>query len=165
MQVDKQQLETKIANMEKELAEMRKLLATPDLTTTYWQPNEVTPDYWYVSPNLTILCQTLNPKNDKSPRYRVFKTKTEAKRYADYIKAEEILKKAIADLNQGWVPDFNNDKENKYYIYYSTYSVVPQTEICLCRKEQPTFMYMKSKEIAKIIKTQYKDTLITYFSY
>ena len=164
MQVDKQQLETKIANMERELAEMKGLLSVSNSITNYWQPNAVTPDYWYVSPDLTILCQTLNPKNDKSPRYRVFKTETEAKRYAEYIKAEETLKKAIADLNQGWVPNFNNGNEPKYSICCND-GVKLFIDSWHYRKEQPTFMYLKSKEIAEVIKEQYKEILITYYSY
>lgn len=91
MSTDKQQLETKIANMEKELAEMKKILATPEPVSTYWQPNEIAPDYWYMSPQRAVLCGSLNPKYDKSTRYRVFKTEAEASKYADYIKAEETL--------------------------------------------------------------------------
>ena len=166
MSIDKQQLETKISNMEKELAEMKKILATPEPISTYWQPSEVTPDYWHVSPQRAVLCGSLNPKNDKSPRYRVFKTEAEANKYADYIKAEETLKKAIADLNQGWWPDFNNGKQNKFCISFKT-NATPELciDIWLHRKEQPTFMYMKSKVIAETIRDQYKAELITYYSY
>ena len=166
MSIDKQQLETKISNMEKELAEMKKILATPEPVSTYWQPNEITPDYWHISPQRAILCGSLNPKNDKSPRYRVFKTEAEASKYADYIKAEETLKKAIADANKGWWPDFNNNKQDKFCLYLQHNSPVElYIDSWLYRKEHPSFMYMKSKVIAETIRSQYKDTLITYLSY
>lgn len=166
MSIDKQQLEAKISNMEKELAEMKKILATPELIINYWQPNEVTPDYWHVSPTGTILCNTLNSKNDKSPRYRVFKTEAEASKYADYIKAEETLKKAIAEANEGWWPDFNNGKQDKFFLcFLSDVTYKLDIDIYVYRKEQPAFMYMKSQEIAETIIEKYKSELITYFTY
>ena len=165
MPTDRQQLETKISNMEKELAEMKKILATPEPVSTYWQPSETTPDYWHVSPQRTVLGGSLNPKNDKSIRYRVFKTEAEASKYADYIKAEETLKKAIADLNQGWLPDFTTS-ETKYTIYLrADINRVLGIDTWSSRKEQPTFMYMKSRSITETIIAQYKSELITYFSY
>lgn len=162
MSTDKKQLETKISNMERELAEMKKILAIPEPVSTYWTPKRYE-EYWYVNSLLQV--QSLVNADNLGDRYRTFKTEEEAKRYAEYIKAEETLKKAIADLNQGWVPDFNNDNQIKYFIYYRADSRSLFIDSWYHRKEHPTFMYMESKEIAEIIRTQYKDTLITYFSY
>lgn len=162
MSTDKQQLETKIANMEKELAEMKKILATPDPVSTYWTPKKYE-DYWYVNSSLQV--QYLTNANNLGDRYRVFKTKAEACKYADYIKAEETLKKAIADLNQGWWPDFNS-KQEKFCIYILYNAPIEfYIDRWLYRKEQPSFMYMKSREIAETIRGQYKNELITYLSY
>ena len=165
MSTDKQQLETEIYNMERELAEMKRILSALEPVSTYWQPSEVTPDYWHVSPQGAVICGTLNPKNDKSPRYRVFKTKAEASKYADYIKAEETLKKAIADLNQGWVPDFKNGKQDKFFIYSQIADHKLYIDRWLYHKEQPAFMYMESRDIAESIIAKYQAELLTYFSY
>ena len=167
MSTDKQQLEIKISNMERELAEMKKILATPEPISTYWTPNtDNSEKYFFVN-------QIGNIKNDRAidrliSRYRVFKTEAEAFKYAEYIKAEETLKKAIADLNQGWWPDFTNSKQDKFcfYRHNNVLSLIEfYIERWLYRKEQPAFMYMKSRKIAETIRDKYKDELITYFSY
>ena len=116
MSTDKQQLETKISNMERELAEMKKILAVPEPVLTYWTPNTDNYEkYFFVN-------QIGNIKNDCAndrliSRYRVFKTEAEAFKYAEYIKAEETLKKAIAEANEGWLPDFSNSKQDKFCFY------------------------------------------------
>lgn len=166
MSIDKQQLETKISNMERELAEMKKILAIPEPVSTYWTPNTTNYEkYFFVN-------QIGNIKNDCAndrliSRYRVFKTEAEAFKYADYIKDEETLKKAIADLNQGWWPDFNTGEQDKFCIYSNNTNATH--ELCIgswfYRKEQPAFMYMKSRVIAETIREQYKAELITYLSY
>lgn len=166
MSTDKQQLEIKISNMEKELAEMKKILATPEPISTYWTPNtDNSEKYFFVN-------QIGNIKNDRAidrliSRYRVFKTEAEAFKYAEYIKAEETLKKAIADLNQGWWPDFTTGEQDKFCIYFNTSNTTHELYIdrWLYRKEQPAFMYMKSRKIAETIREQYKAELITYLSY
>ena len=164
MSTDKKQLEDKISNMEKELAEMKKILATPEPISTYWTPNTDNYEkYFFVN-------QIGNIKNDCAndrliSRYRVFKTEAEAFKYAEYIKAEETLKKAIAEANEGWLPDFSNSKQDKFCFYLKTFDNSLCLDTWLYRKEQPAFMYMKSQKIAETIRDKYKDELITYFSY
>lgn len=164
MSTDKKQLKDKISNMEKELAEMKKILATPELVSTYWTPNTDNYEkYFFVN-------QIGNIKNDYAndsliSRYRVFKTEAEASKYVDYIKAEETLKKAIADLNQGWWPDFNESTQDKFCFYLDISRGSLHIDRWIYRKEHPTFMYMKSRNIAETIRVQYKTELITYFSY
>ena len=162
MSTDNQQLEIKISNMEKELAEMKKILATPEPVSTYWTPKKYE-DYWYVNNSLQV--QTLTNSDNLGDRYRTFKTKAEASRYADYIKAEETLKKAIADLNQGWWPDFNNGKQDKFFIYSQIADHKLYIDRWLYHKEQPAFMYMESRDIAESIIAKYQAELLTYFSY
>ena len=165
MSTDKKQLEDKISNMEKELAEMKKILATPEPISTYWTPSTRTKERYFYLNQLGVVLSD-NAANPAISRYRVFKTEAEAFKYADYIKAEETLKKAIADLNQGWWPDFGSSKQSNFYFYYY-YEDTPTFYIDTIShsKEQPAFMYMKSKVIAETIKDNYKDELITYFSY
>ena len=161
MSTDKKQLEDKIYNMEKELAEMKKILATPEPISTYWTPSTRTKERYFHLNQLGVVLSD-NAANPAISRYRVFKTEAEAFKYADYIKAEETLKKAIADLNQGWWPDFTQSAQDKFCLY------LIDNSLCLTwlyRKEQPAFMYMKSRKIAETIREKYKDELITYFSY
>lgn len=164
MSTDKQQLETKISNMERELAEMKKILATPEPISTYWTPSTRTKERYFYLNQLGVVLSD-NAANPAISRYRVFKTEAEAFKYADYIKAEETLKKAIADLNQGWWPDFTQSAQDKFCLYLKTFDNSLCLDTWLYRKEQPAFMYMKSQKIAETIRDKYKDELITYFSY
>lgn len=165
MSTDKQQLEDKISNMEKELADMKKILATPELIINYWQPNESTPNYWYISPQRDVLCGSLNPRNDKLPRYRVFKTEAEASKYADYIKAEETLKKAIAEANEGWLPDWNNSEEPSSYVILRYPESSLQISAAYTIKTQPNFLYIKSNSLAQQLINKYQNEFLTYLSY
>lgn len=158
--VDKQQLQQQVNDMKAKLAEMEALLNQPAIN--YWQPSVLSLDkYYYISPLGTIGTDTANDSDIS--RYRVFKTEAEAQRYADYIKAEEILRKAIAEANKGWIPDWNKD-HNNYFIqltvdnrlFYSSESTY---------KNNPTFMYIKSAKLAEQLIKNYKNEFITYLSY
>ena len=158
------ELNQKISNMEAELAEMKALLNKPVQAINYWQPNETTPDYWHVSPTRTVLCSSLSPKNDKSPRYRVFKSAEEAEKYAEYIKAEETLRKAIAEANEGWVPNWDT-YELKCVIVAGFKTKYIKVLTFIEDKLFPNFMYIKSKELAESLMKEYKDEFLTYLSY
>ena len=163
MSTNKEQLQQKIANMEAELAEIKLLLSKPEPTINYWQPSETEPDYYYISPTNTTLANTLNPKNDRSTRYRVFQTEAEAQKYADYIKAEETIRKAIAEANEGWLPDWSNYDKSKFVIAL-TYGKIDVREF-RADKYLPNFMYIKSKQLAKQLIRDYEQEFITYLSY
>ena len=158
------ELNQKIASIEAELAEMKALLNKPVQAINYWQPNETTTDYWHVSPTGTVLCSSLNPKNDKSPRYRVFKTAEEAEKYAEYIKAEETIRKAIAEANEGWVPNWDT-YELKCVIGAGFKTKYIKVLTYIEDKLFPNFMYIKSKELAETLMKEYKEEFLTYLSY
>lgn len=159
--MNKEQLQQKVANMEAELASMKELLNKPEPTINYWQPKEgecfyyINPfgelDYYYGSSIYTA--------------YRVFKTKSEAQKYADYIKAEETLRRVIAEANEGWLPDWNNSNESKCYICFKTNEDKLSTDWVKFTKNKPSFMYIKNTKIAEQIIADYKKELITYLSY
>ena len=80
--------------------------------------------------------------------------------------------KAIATLidiakyyNKGWKPDFNNDKENKYYVCYSKstneYSI---SDSMLCTD---TFVYFKNKKDAQAVidNPNFRDILDAIYKY
>lgn len=157
------ELNQKIASIEAELAEMKALLNKPVQAINYWQPNETTPDYWHVSPTRTVLCSSLNPKNDKSPRYRVFKTAEEAEKYAEYIKAEETLRKAIAEANEGWVPNWTSNSNINHLIVLNNNKFTVHSHCQI--KHLPSYMYLNSKEKAQILIDTYEKELRTYLSY
>ena len=134
----------------------------PKLFINYWQQKEDEDMYYVnylgdvVTKNYSSWCQ------DNKLRYRVFKTKKEAERYTEYIKAEETLKRVIAEVNEGWLPGWNGSVKNynirlynnkiEYTYYYTS-------------KLLPTFMYIKSESLCiKLIK-EYEKEFNTYLSY
>ena len=156
--MDKQQLQQQIDDMKAKLAEMEALLNQP--TINYWQPikNE---RYFYLHPTNQI--HTALNYFPEDTKYRVFKTETEAGHYLEYIKAEETLRKAIAEANKGWMPDWNKDHNNYFVhltvdnrLFYSSGSIY---------KNIPTFMYIKSAKLAEKLVRDYKNEFITYLSY
>lgn len=157
------ELNKKIVSIEAELAEMKALLNKPVQAINYWQPDVVNFEkYFYVNQIGDIKHDCANDNSIK--RYRIFKTEEEAKRYAKYIKAEETLRKAIAEANEGWVPNWDT-YELKCVIgagFKTKYIKV------LTYKEDklfPNFMYIKSKELAETLMKEYKEEFLTYLFY
>lgn len=159
-----EQLNQKIENMEAELASMKALVNKPKPVINYWQPkpNKL---YWYVNEYNNIKCSTTTPSEwMENGHFRVFKTETEAQKYAEYIKAEETLRKAIAQANEGWIPNWSPDS--------STYvvGIVQRTdsiEVLAYReaKLSPSFMYIKSIKIANNLIKLYEKEFRTYLQY
>ena len=97
--MNKEALAQQIKDMETKLAEMKAELEKPEPVINYWQPKG-SENHWYVNVyGLVKLNYTTDPELLEKRHYRVFKTKEEANKYADYVKAEEILKKEIATLS------------------------------------------------------------------
>ena len=160
--MNNKQLQQQINDMKAKLAEMEALL--DQQVINYWQPSVLSLDkYYYISTLGTIRTDTAN--NSDISRYRVFKTETEASHYLEYIKAEETLRKAIAEANQGWLPNWNTHIEDKWCIELKAgLSDLKET----CNKSYkcfPYFMYIKSGKLATYLMNTYRKEFITYLSY
>ena len=151
--------------MKAKLAEMEALLNQPVQTINYWQPKD-NGSYYYVSylGEVTYDNYARKYQTDKT-RYRVFKTKIETQKYADYIKAEETLRKAIAEANQGWLPDWSSNQAPKNYVYLCTFTDKLIIETGTSHKILPTFIYIKSIKLATYLVNTYRKEFITYLSY
>ena len=160
--MNKEQLQQQIEDMKNKLSEMEAKLNNPEVTINYWQPKE-NASYYYVNylGNVSKAYYKKDSQVDKL-RYRVFKTREEADRYTEYVKAEEIIRRVIAEANEGWLPDWNGSVKNYNirlynnkidYTYYYTSKLLP------------TFMYIKSESLCiKLIK-EYEKEFKTYLSY
>ena len=160
--MNNEQLQQQINDMKDKLAEMEALLDPPVIN--YWQPSVLSLDkYYYISPLGTIRTDTAN--DSCISRYRVFKTETEASHYLEYIKAEETLRKAIAEANKGWLPDWSTHIEDKWCIELKAgLSDLKET----CNKSYkcfPSFMYIKSGKISTYLMNTYRKEFITYLFY
>lgn len=160
--MNKEQLQQQIEDMKNKLVEMEAELNKPEVTINYWQPKQGDAIYYVTYSGNVNTSYYKNNYQVEEKIYRVFKTKEEAERYAEYVKAEETLKRVIAEVNEGWLPDwcvyiknynirlYNNNLD---YIYHSTSKLLP------------TFMYIKSESLCiKLIK-EYEKEFKTYLSY
>ena len=159
-----EQLNQKIANMEAELASMKALVNEPKPVINYWQP-ELHEVHWYVNMyNITACNIIISSKDIENGTFRVFKTEIEAQKYAEYIKAEETLRKAIAEANEGWIPDWSPDS-SKFVVgivQRAGYLKVLQYNE---DKLFPNFMYIKSRKIANNLINLYEKEFRTYLLY
>ena len=157
--MNKEQLQQQIEDMKNKLVEMEAELNKPEVVINYWQPKQGDTLY-YVTYSGNINTSYNSKVNENI--YRVFKTKEEAERYAEYVKAEETLKRVIAEANEGWLPDWGGSVANynirvynnkiDYTYYYTT-------------KLLPTFMYIKSESLCLKLIKEYEKEFKTYLSY
>ena len=162
--MNKENLQKQIEEMKTKLAAMEAELNKPEVSINYWQPRTAE-NLYYVNylGHIAEANYTENYQGDKT-RYRVFKTKEEAKRYAEYVKAEETLRRIIAEVNEGWLPDWYG-KEAKYVIGFVFKPKYIKVLTYVEDKLFPNFMYIKSKELAEKLKLQYDEEFVTYLSY
>lgn len=127
----------------------------------FWKPKEKEQYYYVCSFNDVII-----GSYHKDKIYRPFKTREEAEEYAEYRKAEEVLREAIANANEGWNPDWLNFNEKKYFIYINSGA---NPALCILdnsrSKHLNSFMYIKSNKKAQKLMKKYKEEFITYLSY
>lgn len=158
--MNKENLQKQIEEMRTKLADMEAELNTPEVIINYWQPNKLD-RYFYIHPTNQV--HTALNHYAEDTKYRVFKTQKEAEKYAEYVKAEETLRRAIAEANEGWLPDWTNNDEHKYVVVL--YMDDLKVFIYEATKYLPNFMYIKSKELANNLMKEYGGEFITYLSY
>ena len=161
--MNKENLQKQIEEMKTKLADMEAELNMPEGVVNYWQPKE-TNRYYYVNylGSVGSASYAQNYHKDKL-RYRVFKTQKEAEKYAEHVKAEETLRRVIAEANAGWLPAWTNRDEHKYVVvlYMDDLNVLKYEAL----KYLPNFMYIKSEELTEKLMKEYEAEFITYLSY
>lgn len=138
--------------------------------------------YWYYTCQGGVYSETAFDSNGTLDAYR---TEAEAEKAVKIKWAKHRVAHKISVLNDGWIPDWNNKEDLKFYIRY--WSEAPTgTDYCLVRvmypdwmywtspvlgvnnciavKSQPDWMYCKSLKIAKQIIEECFDDLLLIFS-
>ncbi len=161
--MNKENLQKQIEEMKTKLADMEAELNKPEVVINYWQP-KAGEQYYYLDYFSNI--EIINRADDggTETRYRVFKTQKEAEKYAEYIKAEETLRRVIAEGNSGWIPNWDG-WETKYVIGMVGKSKYIKVLTYCEDKLFPNFMYIKSKELAVKLMGEYEEEFETYLSY
>ena len=162
--MNKENLQKQIEEMKTKLADMEAELNKPEVITNYWQPEEANRYYNVNSLGLVGSASYAKDYHKDKLRYRIFKTRKEAEKYAEYVKAEETLRRVIAEANEGWLPDWYNG-EAKYIIGFVFKSKHIKVLTYMEDKVFPNFMYIKSRELAEKLMLQYDEEFVTYLSY
>lgn len=162
--MNKENLQKQIEEMKTKLADMEAELNKPELVVNYWQPAEYERYYYIDYYGLVDSLMYETKSQADKVRYRVFKTDAEAQKYAEYVKAEETLKRVIAEANAGWLPDWHG-KEAKYVIGFVFKPKHTKVLTYIEDKLFPNFMYVKSRELAEKLILQYDEEFVTYLSY
>ena len=170
MGINKENLQKQIEEMKVKLADMEAELNKPEVVINYWQPTNMDKFYWVntsgrVQPTIYCFDRTHEKEAERDKvEYRVFKTEGEAQKYAEYVKAEGTLRRALAISNEGWIPAWH-EYDAKFVI-----ALVPRTKYIkvltyMEDKLFPNFMYIKSRELAEKLMKDYEKEFITYLSY
>ena len=91
----------------------------------------------------------------------MFKTQEEAEKALKKQQAKIRVIKRISELNQGWLPNWNDIRESKYLVLYDGMSKrLANEHYCYCKKIDNN-LYLKSEELAKqLIKEMKTDLLL-----
>ena len=162
--MNKENLQKQIEEMKTKLADMEAELNKPEVVINYWQPKGGE-QYYYL--DYFNIIEIINRADDggTETRYRVFKTHKEAEKYAEYVKAEETLRRVIAEANEGWLPNWNSPDEYKFDVQLNARDARIYVDCFSAIKRQPNFMYIKSKELAEKLMKEYQGEFKTYLSY
>jgi uncharacterized protein YfkK (UPF0435 family) len=93
------------------------------------------------------------------------KLKEEALDYSEYKKAEVSIKKRIAELNEGWSPDWEKDIQQKYYIFYDNLREILDYDYCYTGQFLPNAFYLKDQKTARQIIYELEEELKLYLRY
>lgn len=124
--------------------------------------------YWYISDcDVLIQFDWFDEYNQSMYDYgNIYQTEDEAIKARDIQLAKTRVKRAIAKANDGWEPEWGEDRNIKYSIRLESIgdSIILVISDTRCVKNRPNWMYMKSEEIAKQILEEYKEDLELIFS-
>ena len=88
----------------------------------------------------------------------VFRTEEEAEKQLLKQQATIRVIKEIARLNAGWLPNWNDGNESKYFIHFSYENDILNYSTCFKHKHLDNNLYLKSEELAKkLIATHEQD--------
>lgn len=152
--MDKIKLEKDIQEIELKLAEMKKELAKKEE-----KPFPLIGDTYYFIDQWGVLNYPV--AKDNNGRFQVFRTKEEARNFYNVECAKQRVKDEIKKLNNSWTPNWNNENQQKYYIYLNNKNGKLDKSCSLFTKVVDDCMYLKSEELVdKLILTHKQDLLL-----
>lgn len=125
--------------------------------------------YWCIVRQIVVECSDhrapTSTFNYSTGNY--FCTEEEAQAHLTYLQALGKVRLAILEANEGWVPDWSNTDNEKYFIYYSNYTTGLKKGLKVSwdagSYSNYSLPYIKSQEIAEQIIKDYKEELEIIF--
>lgn len=157
------ELEAKLAETTAELDSIR-----AQLHKAVWDLEEGD-EYWWLNSAGDIQAHKWDGEDDCDIFWRsqghLFVTKREAERERDYRAALTRVKRRIAELNDGWTPDWGV-YDCRYYVYYD-YNSSPalQTYCTTYTKTVNSDMHLKSRSLANQLVEELPEDLKTILTY
>lgn len=137
-----EELEQQIKDIQLEIDELKK--------SKEWKP---TYGEFYYSFNDCEICyvQWLGDKwdNDRCSKHAIYKTHDEAESDFKFLIAYRKIRDKAKELNEGWVPDWNNDNIRKYCIKYDHPTNKFKVDSWLINNLLPLDVCFLSRELAQ----------------
>lgn len=116
---------------------------------------------WYLN-LMGDVTSTFYHKNDSI--YMHYKTKEQAQEAHEKALFNYEVEMFIKEKNEGWEPDFENNNQEKYFLYYNFAYKTFKLSTAYCDKVTSTFKYFKSKEIREEILAKFdNDKLLKWW--
>lgn len=165
--MDLRYLECELKRAEKEIKELKeRITELKKESKPIWFVPEKDKNFFYVDTYGNVQWKITDLySNDILKHNQVFKTKEEALAYLDYKRAEVSIKKRIDELNEGWRPDWENDIQQKYYIFYDNLREILDYDYCYTGQFLPNAFYLKDQKTARQIIYELEEELKLYLRY
>ena len=110
---------------------------------------------WYINSDAEIFPS--KPHIGKLCHKNLFVSEKQAKSALAYAQLSQI----VAKMNDGWIPDWNNDEQNKYTIHYAHDKQCLRTNVW-CESMQAQ-LYFKTEEMANFSIKYHESLWLQYF--
>ena len=157
MKIDKNKLLKDIEEMKEKLAVMEEQLNKPDEYRHF--PGKGDEYYYYTS--IGTLCS--NTAADNELRLNAYKTLEEANKAYKKAVALEKVKRRIVGLQGDWKPDWKDENEKKYYIFYEHENRNFKPVYWVITQYNTSIHCMKDLKIAETIIEEMEDELKLIF--
>lgn len=150
--MNKKEYEERIAKLEKELDELKKMEIEDDEFPKHGQA------YWYVDADENVVYAYWgNRAVDKCRKdfLRIFKTEKECERYSE-------IQKAFKEESKNFELNWKNDSQDKYYLYYNY--IRNSIEIgCAWSNRVATLYFENRKVLEELISRFGKEDIKKYY--
>ena len=157
--MDKAKLQKDIDDMRAKLASMEAELSKSTAIKHFPSPGDT---YWYYKPVGHIRMEMALEYTSEPVRVNAYKSREEAKKAYNQALATEKLKRIVAELNEGWEPNFKDYEQSNYFIGYM-HSTKAFEVIWNTNTQFNNIIYFKSEDIAHAVIEAYPHLLKEMF--